>query len=146
MLPEMPTSFRAACRQELRRVQGMLDAGGADTPALVALANQIERALDGAIDREPTRFEQVAAEIGSLLVEKNQAYGNAFIQCGDFLKLLYPDGIQPDQYGDALLLARIFDKMARIATKKDAFGESPYRDLAGYGILGAMKDEGVNDG
>ncbi len=37
-----------------------------------------------------------------------------------------------------LALVRIFDKMKRIATQKDAFGESPFKDIAGYGLLGAM--------
>lgn len=40
-----------------------------------------------------------------------------------------------------LCLVRILDKMFRIATDKDALGESPYRDIAGYGILGAVKDQ-----
>jgi hypothetical protein len=39
------------------------------------------------------------------------------------------------------LLVRIFDKQMRIATRKDYAGESPYRDIAGYGILGAAKDD-----
>jgi hypothetical protein len=32
-------------------------------------------------------------------------------------------------------------KLFRIATKKDAFGESPFKDIAGYGILGVANDE-----
>lgn len=36
-----------------------------------------------------------------------------------------------------LITVRIFDKLKRIATDRDALGESPYRDIAGYGILGA---------
>lgn len=86
-------------------------------------------------------FTRIAAEIGSLVTEKNIAYGDSFAKCGEHLKLLYPNGIQPEQYDDALAMVRIFDKQMRIATRKDAFGESPYRDIAGYGILGAAKDE-----
>jgi selenophosphate synthase len=85
-------------------------------------------------------FNEIAKEIGELVTEKNKAYGDSFAKTGEHLKLLYPDGIKPDQYGDALTLVRILDKMMRIATKKDAFGESPYRDIAGYGILGVAKD------
>src|SRR5690625_1515778 len=81
----------------------------------------------------------IAKEIGELVQEKNQAYGNSFGKSGDFLKLLYPDGIKPEQYQDMLLVARIFDKQMRIANKKDAFGESPYKDIAGYEILGAWE-------
>ena len=72
--------------------------------------------------------------------EKNQAYGNSFNKAGDILKIFYPDGIKPEQYSDMLAIVRIIDKQFRIATRKDAFGESPYKDITGYGLLGAMKD------
>lgn len=86
-------------------------------------------------------FEQLGQQVGTLVDEKNAAYGDSFLKCGEFLKLLYPNGIQPNQYTDVLCLVRIFDKQMRIATRKDAFGESPFRDIAGYGLLGLMKDE-----
>jgi hypothetical protein len=86
-------------------------------------------------------YRTIAAEIGELVTDKNQAYGDSFVTCDVFLRLLYPLGIAPEQYSDALALVRIFDKMKRIATRKDAFGESPYRDIAGYGLLGAFKDQ-----
>jgi hypothetical protein len=89
----------------------------------------------------PEDLKRIALEMGDLVAEKNAAYGNAFVDAGEFLRLLYPKGITPYEYGDALLLVRIFDKCKRIATRKDAFGESPYRDIAGYGLLGAAKDE-----
>lgn len=86
-------------------------------------------------------FKDVGTEIGALVDAKNKAYGNSFAVSGEFLKLLYPNGIAPEQFTDALLLVRMFDKMMRIANKKDAFGESPYGDLAGYSILGIHKDQ-----
>lgn len=88
----------------------------------------------------PSSFKEIAADLGNLVTEKNAAYGNAFVDAGTFLRLLYPDGIAVERYGDALLLVRIFDKQKRVATRKGAFGESPYKDIAGYGILGAAKD------
>lgn len=87
------------------------------------------------------RYLNLGEQVGALVDVKNAAYGDSFACCGEFLRLLYPDGIRPEQYTDALCLVRIFDKMKRIATRKDAFGESPYRDIAGYGLLGAAKDE-----
>lgn len=83
-------------------------------------------------------FAQIGAEIGELVERKNAAYGSSFAKAGRFLALLYPDGLRPEQYADALLLVRIFDKQMRIATDRDALGESPYADIAGYGILGAQ--------
>lgn len=91
-------------------------------------------------DPEITGHEAIGQEIGRMVDKKQAAYGNSFGKTGEFLKLLYPDGIRPEQYGDALTLVRIFDKQMRVATDKEAFGESPYTDIAGYGILGAKKD------
>jgi dihydrofolate reductase len=85
-------------------------------------------------------LKEIANEIGELLEEKNKVYGSAFDEGETFLKLLYPNGIKVDQYGDVLCLARMFDKMKRIATRKDAFNENPYKDLCGYSILGVHKD------
>jgi hypothetical protein len=85
-------------------------------------------------------YQALANEIGSLVNEKNKAYGNSFEDAEQFLKLLFPAGIPLESYSDMLCIVRIFDKLKRIATKKDAFGESPYRDLVGYGLLGAAKD------
>jgi hypothetical protein len=81
-------------------------------------------------------FWQLGAKIGNLVDKKNAAYGDSFAKSGAFLRLLYPDGIRPDQYDDALCLIRIFDKQMRIATAKNAFGESPYGDIGGYALLG----------
>ena len=86
-------------------------------------------------------YEQIGAEIGRLVTEKQAAYGDSFGKSGDVLRVLYPDGIKPEQYDDALAVVRIIDKLFRIANNRDAFGESPYKDIAGYGILGAGKDK-----
>lgn len=86
-----------------------------------------------------THYENLGAAIGRLVAEKQAAYGDSFGKSGDVLRILYPNGIQPDQYGDALAVVRIIDKLFRIVNNKDAFGENPYLDLAGYGILGAAK-------
>jgi hypothetical protein len=79
--------------------------------------------------------EGIGTEMGRLVDRKNAAYGHSFKKSGDFLRLLYPDGIKPEQYQDMLALVRIYDKMNRIATDKDAFGEDPFSDIVGYGLL-----------
>jgi|GEM_PF-1861642 len=83
-------------------------------------------------------FTQIGTEIGELVERKNAAYGSSFAVAGNFLRLLFPNGVPADRFDDALLMVRIFDKQMRIATDKDAFGESPYADIAGYGILGVQ--------
>lgn len=87
------------------------------------------------------KYQDLANRIGQLVDEKNAAYGNSFGEAEDFLKILYPDGVPPEKYADMLCVVRIFDKLKRIATKKDAFGESPYGDIAGYALLGLEKAE-----
>lgn len=87
------------------------------------------------------RFEKIGTEIGKLVEEKNLAYGSAFLKSEKILKILYPDGIKPEQYKDMLAMTRIIDKLFRIATQKDAFGENPFKDIAGYGILGVANEK-----
>jgi hypothetical protein len=57
------------------------------------------------------------------------------------LSVLYPSGIKPEQYTDALAIIRVIDKLFRIANNKDAFSESPWRDIAGYALLGIANSE-----
>ena len=87
------------------------------------------------------KFEKIGTDIGKLVDEKNTAYGSSFEKSEQILKVLYPEGIKPDQYKDMLAITRIVDKLFRIATKKDAFGENPFKDIAGYGILGIANDQ-----
>ena len=86
-------------------------------------------------------YKQIGEEIGNLVDEKNAAYGSSFAECHKILSVLYPNGIQPEQYTDALAIIRVIDKLFRIANKKDAFGESPWKDIAGYAILGIANDD-----
>jgi|ETNmetMinimDraft_2_1059921.scaffolds.fasta_scaffold25134_2 hypothetical protein len=86
-------------------------------------------------------YEKIGADIGKLVQEKNEAYGDSFGQACKILEVLYPNGVTPDQYRDALAVTRVIDKLFRLANKKDAFGESPWRDICGYAILGVANDE-----
>jgi hypothetical protein len=81
----------------------------------------------------------LAVEIAEIVNKKQAAYGDSFGKAGDVLRLMYPDRIEPIQYDDMLCVVRIIDKLFRIATDNDPDGESPYRDIVGYGLLGAGK-------
>jgi hypothetical protein len=84
------------------------------------------------------RMAKIATELATLLPEKNRAYGNAVRVVADMLKILYPNGVKPEDYLDFMLIVRDLDKTCRIARgDKTAFGESPWKDKAGYGIYGA---------
>lgn len=87
------------------------------------------------------RFEALGLEIGRLVAEKNAAYGDSFARSGEIMRILYPAGVKPEQMDDALGVVRVVDKLFRVATDRDAMGESPWRDIGGYGLLGAARAE-----
>lgn len=97
-------------------------------------------------DKKPESFTLSGVLLGSLVDEKQAAYGDSFGRSGEVMKLLYPDGIKPDQYTDALAVIRVIDKLFRVATDRDALGESPWSDVAGYGLLGARNAKRGRDG
>jgi hypothetical protein len=82
-------------------------------------------------------YMEIGKEIGALVDEKNKAYGDSFHKSGEILKILFPDGVAISQYEDMLYIVRVVDKLFRLATDKDAFGENPAKDIAGYSILKA---------
>ncbi|MEE8583798.1 MAG: hypothetical protein V3T83_02995, partial [Acidobacteriota bacterium] len=76
--------------------------------------------------------------LAGLLREKSRAYGDSFGASGEFLRILWPDGIPPESYPDVLAIVRIFDKLKRAAAgHRGAFGEDPFDDIAGYALLQA---------
>lgn len=85
-------------------------------------------------------FQEIGTAVGKLVQEKNEAYGDAFLRVGEVLRVLYPEGISLDQYDDMLAITRVLDKLFRIATDKDAFGETPWQDVCGYAILSIARD------
>lgn len=86
-------------------------------------------------------YYRLAEEVAQLVVEKQQAYGDSFGKSSEILQILYPNGVTVEQYGDMLTIVRILDKLFRVANKKDAFDESPYKDILGYSLLAVARDE-----
>ena len=86
-------------------------------------------------------YTKIGEEVGKLVTEKNKAYGDSFAQSNKVMEAFFPDGVRPDQYTDMLAIVRVVDKLFRIANQKEAFGESPWRDICGYGILGIANSE-----
>lgn len=81
-------------------------------------------------------FSEIGYDVGSLVSDKQRAYGDSFGRSGECLRQMFPDGIKTDQYDDLLTIARILDKLFRIANNPNAFDENPYQDIVGYGLLG----------
>ena len=80
-------------------------------------------------------YKRIGTDIGMLVDSKNAAYGDSFRESGKVIRIIYPNGINSEQCDEALVMVRIIDKLFRIANKKDAFGENPWMDIAGYAIL-----------
>jgi hypothetical protein len=83
----------------------------------------------------------IGKSVGELVAKKQAAYGDSFGKSGAVLAILYPAGIAPEQMDDALTIVRVIDKLFRIATDRDALGESPWRDVAGYSLLAIERVE-----
>ncbi len=86
-------------------------------------------------------YESLGKHIGTSVLAKQKAYGDSFGRAGPIMRILYPEGISPDKMDDALVVVRIIDKLSRIATHRDAFGEDPFRDIVGYGLLAVARRE-----
>lgn len=86
------------------------------------------------------RYTDIGKSIGLTVEQKNEAYGDSFNKSGEVLRILYPDGVGPDEYDDMLAVVRVVDKLFRIATDKKALKENPWKDITGYGILAVGRD------
>ena len=90
-------------------------------------------------------FAGLGSGVGELVERKQKAYGDSFGRSGECLRQMFPDGIKPEQYDDLLTIARILDKLFRIANDANAFEENPYQDIVGYGLLAMNRHNSSND-
>lgn len=112
-------------------------------------AANVLRTWEGIVEgKTETRYHDVARSVADLVVSKQAAYGDSFGKSGNVMRELYPNGIRPDQLDDALTVVRVVDKLFRIATDRDAFGEDPWRDVLGYSLLAVERKsrKPVDDG
>lgn len=90
-------------------------------------------------------YQSIGEDIGAIVESKQKQYGDSFGKAGQIMRVLYPNGIAEHQMDDALAVVRVIDKLFRIAQRgvdgKDLGGESPFRDIVGYALLGAARDE-----
>jgi len=120
--------------------------------ASVSVADGVVSVTDGAAASGPPQvsYQSIGEDIGALVDQKNKQYGSSFSRAGQIMRVLYPNGIALQQMDDALAVVRVIDKLFRIAQRgvdgKDLGGESPWRDVTGYGILGAARDERKQNG
>lgn len=91
-------------------------------------------------------YERLGSELGRLVAEKQLVYGDSFGRSGAVMRILYPNGVSLEQLDDVLTMARVIDKLFRIATARDALGESPWRDVGGYALLAQARVESKRGG
>lgn len=89
-------------------------------------------------------YEILALAIGRLTDEKSKQYGDSAERAEKIMKVLYPNGVPVEAFKNALLIVRMCDKLCRIATQDtagvDGAGEDAWKDLAGYGLIGALRN------
>lgn len=98
----------------------------------VLLPGDAEKAKEGA-------YEARGRALGALVDRKQREYGDSFHRSVRIIEVLWPDGIPPSAYQDALALIRVIDKLFRVAAGKIG-DENPWRDIAGYSLLSADGD------
>jgi len=109
--------------------------------------------LDEWVDVPPLpvgEYEILALAIGRLTDEKSKQYGDSAERAEKIMKVLYPNGVPVEAFKNALLIVRMCDKLCRIATQDtagvDGAGEDAWKDLAGYGLIGALRNMARGEG
>lgn len=90
---------------------------------------------------DAVQYCRIADEVARIVIAKQAAYGDSFGKSGTVLSVMYPNGIPVDKLDDALVVVRVLDKLFRIATDKDAFGEDPWKDIAGHALLAIHRNK-----
>lgn len=128
-----------ASKEEIKRVTEEMDAAYNERKA-----GKKYRADDSNMMAEldainASNYVKIGADVGRLVSEKQAAYGDSFGKSGQIMAIFYPNGIPPEKLDDSLTIVRVIDKLFRIATDRDALGENPWRDVAGYALLEIRK-------
>jgi hypothetical protein len=107
-------------------------------------AEQAVKKICDLLELEDPEWAELFGEVAKLVDMSNAAYGDSTEKSAEILAILWPDGVPVDRMHDFRCMVSIIDKLSRIATDKDAFRESPFRDIAGYAMLGYRHDLGSN--
>lgn len=96
-------------------------------------------------------FEQMGQDIGAFTDTKQKAYGNSVDKAFELMKVFLREYRNKDNtytipeslLKHLLLQVRIIDKQNRLFSNPDGdlMGESPYKDITGYGMIGIQMSE-----
>jgi len=91
-----------------------------------------------------TEYSETGRKVGEVVEEKQKLYGDSYGKSGNVLKILYPEGVLPQQYEDLLFVTRMLDKLFRFTSGTPANrleqDESPVGDMVGYCLLEMRKE------
>jgi hypothetical protein len=115
--------------------------------------DEIEESVDlGKLEKTPEKFEVIGRTIGEFTDMKNRQYGSSVDATYEMMKVLmerytYDEEqylIPKELVKHMLLTVRMMDKTNRLFNNPTGKGdsESPYRDLAGYSLIGIDMVEG----
>jgi len=100
---------------------------------------------------KPKSFREIATEIGQFTDMKNEAYGSSVDATYEVMKIFLKKYKNDDNtytipeslLKHILLQVRMIDKQNRVFNSPDGdkLNESPYRDLAGYSLIGVRMME-----
>lgn len=105
--------------------------------------------VDLSCDGTTGKYELEGKNLGRLVDEKQAAYGDSIAQTEKLMHVFLSRYEEGDTYkipksllNHILLQVRIIDKQNRIFSNPDGdlMDESPYKDIAGYGLLGNKKN------
>jgi len=74
-------------------------------------------------------------EAGRDIADKASDFADSFTTAPQALRLLYPDGVKPDQLEDTATLIRIWDSMSKIAHCDDQKRDETYKEIFSFAVL-----------
>jgi hypothetical protein len=81
----------------------------------------------------------ILTDIGNLVLDKNEKYGNACNKVNKILKILYPKGVILND--NLSLIVRVLDKICRLTSENNVDNEDPWKDILGYSLLALIQQK-----
>jgi hypothetical protein len=94
------------------------------------------------------KIHEFCSDFGTFLEKKGERYGETYLKVNRVMAIMYPDGIPPHCLDGIGSFIRVVEKLLRLSNKANMTPEeatreeeSPWKDIAGYSVLEAMKVE-----